>query len=168
MTFCSFCMTNVHPSSKHCRQCNRCVVHFDHHCKLLNNCIGKINYPYFVLLLLSFLSNIIILGIYSIFIIKLSVDNDNKLKIVISALLLVECAIAFISVFYLIVLHIYLIYRNITTYEYIIENRQKKVRIIDHDQKKTNSDNINDNTLHKVQDPQHPTTQDSVEPSILN
>ena len=51
MPYCSICQSNVHPSSKHCGQCNRCVAFFDHHCKILNTCIGKVNYRYFISLI---------------------------------------------------------------------------------------------------------------------
>ena len=37
--------------SHHCSQCGRCTEEFDHHCKFLNNCIGKHNYERFIRLL---------------------------------------------------------------------------------------------------------------------
>ena len=42
---CYYCQVRVHPTSKHCRACNKCVVGFDHHCIWLNNCVGERNYP---------------------------------------------------------------------------------------------------------------------------
>ena len=33
---------------KHCRRCNRCVDHFDHHCSWLGSCVGYGNRMYFL------------------------------------------------------------------------------------------------------------------------
>ncbi|XP_049867679.1 palmitoyltransferase ZDHHC11 [Pectinophora gossypiella] len=46
---CHLC--NIYTSSKntkHCSLCNKCVDHFDHHCKWLNNCVGQRNYAAFI------------------------------------------------------------------------------------------------------------------------
>ena len=43
---------NVHKYSYHCNTCKRCVEEFDHHCKYVNNCVGKQNYVHFYRLLL--------------------------------------------------------------------------------------------------------------------
>lgn len=37
-----------HNESRHCRLCDKCVAVFDHHCKWLNNCVGKKNYTPFL------------------------------------------------------------------------------------------------------------------------
>jgi palmitoyltransferase len=41
------------PTTKHCRECDRCVSHFDHHCPWLNTCIGARNYATFITLIVS-------------------------------------------------------------------------------------------------------------------
>ena len=46
--YCPYCRVQVHKTSRHCRICDKCVLDFDHHCKWLNNCIGKRNHAVFV------------------------------------------------------------------------------------------------------------------------
>ena len=48
LRFCPNCMLNSSKESFHCRFCSKCVAGFDHHCKWLNNCVGRANYPYCV------------------------------------------------------------------------------------------------------------------------
>ena len=52
--FCTICKKYVDISTKHCGTCNRCVYGFDHHCEWLNNCVGKLNYKVFRLLIAWF------------------------------------------------------------------------------------------------------------------
>ncbi|XP_040582501.1 probable palmitoyltransferase ZDHHC11B [Lepeophtheirus salmonis] len=45
---CNLCSIEISSlKTKHCSICNKCVDNFDHHCKWLNQCIGKRNYVYF-------------------------------------------------------------------------------------------------------------------------
>ncbi|KAI4971767.1 hypothetical protein ZWY2020_002681 [Hordeum vulgare] len=52
ISFCPICDCEVKLRSKHCKTCDRCVDGFDHHCRWLNNCIGRRNYAAFILLML--------------------------------------------------------------------------------------------------------------------
>jgi hypothetical protein len=58
---CSHCETYKPPGAHHCRICNRCISHMDHHCPWMNNCVCCfcfVVYTRFVslLILCSFLS----------------------------------------------------------------------------------------------------------------
>lgn len=46
--YCTTCHIWRPPRSSHCAQCNRCIMHHDHHCVFLNNCVGAGNYRYFL------------------------------------------------------------------------------------------------------------------------
>lgn len=53
LTPCSVCGVLRPPRSHHCRECDACVVGFDHHCCVLGVCVAAGNQRVFILLLVS-------------------------------------------------------------------------------------------------------------------
>ncbi|XP_055084068.1 palmitoyltransferase ZDHHC11 [Periophthalmus magnuspinnatus] len=155
---CYLCDVKVGPKVKHCGVCNKCVQDFDHHCIWLNNCVGGRNYWYFFVALCSATFGTLLLIIVILFIfIQHYLDPDNlrtapqfnnlltnetwlvflpaaPLKTTSAGLLVV----AFITVLlsqvsllllgHLLGLHLYLLYKGISTHDHIKMQRQKQAR----------------------------------------
>ncbi|KAL4464698.1 hypothetical protein ABPG74_011259 [Tetrahymena malaccensis] len=134
--YCDQCISFVSDTSKHCRRCNRCVQNFDHHCKWINNCIGKLNYRSFLWMIVSVMFFSLFELIQQIFcIIRLhkfssQLSTDLDLSPIGTGILLYSALILTLLVFILIsnlvFLHIWLITKKMTTYEYIIQMREVK------------------------------------------
>ena len=45
---CPYCVVKKHKATRHCLICRRCVRQYDHHCKWINNCIGRNNTRFFI------------------------------------------------------------------------------------------------------------------------
>ena len=131
---CTVCNTSVGVDSKHCGNCNRCVQHFDHHCIWLNNCVGYNNYH-------SFIKLIIFLLIHETIIIIFLARNLHKYQenrkihhmnmniIGASIYLIIQAGLLAIFLINLLILHVYLYSKGITTYEFIKSRKSSKSKV---------------------------------------
>lgn len=154
---CYLCEKDVHLSSKHCRFCDKCVIGFDHHCKWLNTCVGRKNYRYFLgivsfvgLLTAQSLAISIALMVESFaypgaMMHRLQLDDHlvsrigSDLKIGALQGLLVASVVVLLGLVCMILqlatFHMMLIYRGITTYDFIVQE-QKRLREKENDRLK--------------------------------
>lgn len=77
--FCSTCLLFRSINTSHCRICNICINNFDHHCPWVGNCIGGLNYNYFIIFVL-------VLNIKIYYIIIITIDDYITAKEIISNL----------------------------------------------------------------------------------
>ncbi|PNH12685.1 hypothetical protein TSOC_000383 [Tetrabaena socialis] len=141
--FCGLCQASVARSSKHCRACDRCVEGFDHHCKWLNNCIGARNYWHFFALISSTCSMLVLQLAWGLWLFIRSFVASTEMRALVAekygrsvvyvgwqVALAVYMALLVTSVVMLgelFFFHIILISKGMSTYDYIISQRDAKL-----------------------------------------
>lgn len=152
---CHLCNINTtDKKTKHCGICNKCVYHFDHHCKWLNNCVGQRNYAVFILCVISalllavFTLVLCIIDLYFFlkspqklstaaqnFINCTEIENNfvieqyckNSISFLIFLVMFSISALAIAcALLHLLCFHIYISLLGISTYEYIMRNTHAK------------------------------------------
>lgn len=140
--YCGTCQTTVLKTTKHCWICNKCIANYDHHCRWLNNCVGGSNYAHFALFLGNAALSLLVhlsLGIY--FFLESFFDFGTFCARVQRAygsvdakyMWIVQVALGFAVVMQILAmamighlqgLHIWLRAKGLTTYKWILANRQ--------------------------------------------
>jgi len=119
---CHTCQIRRPLRSKHCKDCGRCVDEFDHHCHFIGNCVGKDNYPYFFGYVVSITISVL-LGCLQVFR-HLWMFGYSWTDLAI-ALSLFFCISFVLGV---LIFHVALIRRNLTTNELINARKYKYLR----------------------------------------
>ncbi|CAM6104822.1 unnamed protein product [Calypogeia fissa] len=121
---CSYCRLIQPVRTKHCHDCNKCVLRFDHHCVWLGTCVGQSNHHKFWWFI--FFETLLVLWTAIIYGSAMNIDDSKNWllhdTIVLAILLGLIACLAFLVT--LLLFHTYLAFTNQTTYE---KTRRKRI-----------------------------------------
>ncbi|KAB2094876.1 hypothetical protein ES319_A02G189900v1 [Gossypium barbadense] len=126
---CSYCNVEQPPRAKHCHDCDKCVLQFDHHCVWLGSCVGQYNHCKFWWYICEETALCLWTGILYIMYLKANISRPWW-KDAIMILLLIALSISIIFLLLLLLFHIYLVLTNQTTYELVRRRRIPYLRRI--------------------------------------